>query len=104
MKFFDIEIPLDGLAITLATFLLSPDDLRLRNTIIIAAIHGTLHPYEVSMHMEEESAHNMSVVTGNPIFNKNNSLAHFNDRRFSIAPDTFNQDLAFFKHRVRLIR
>lgn len=101
MKILDVEIPLDGLAITLATFLLSPDDLRLRNTIVIAAIHGYLHPFEVSMHYEEQQAHAIESITGKPVFNQHATLAHFNDRRFSDAPDTFNHDVAYFKHRIR---
>lgn len=101
MKILDIEIPLDGLAITLATFLLSPDDLRLRNTIVIAAIHGYLHPYEVDMHFEEMQQSTTTALTGHTKFNQHSSMAHFNDRRFDTAPDTFNHDVAYFKHRIR---
>jgi hypothetical protein len=35
----DIDIPIDGLAVTLATFILSPDDTRIRNALVVAALH-----------------------------------------------------------------
>lgn len=113
MKLFGVEIPLDGLAVSVATFMLSPDQTRIRNTIIIAGIHGVLHPIEVSNHISEEKdvAISHSVIKG---LDHDNALVHFNDRRFNFkgknAPiigvhtkihnmhDTFGHDVAFFKH------
>jgi hypothetical protein len=36
-------IPLDGAVITIATWFLSPQETRVRNTIVIGVLHGALH-------------------------------------------------------------
>jgi hypothetical protein len=36
-------VPLDGVVITLATWFLSPVETRLRNSLVIGALHGGLH-------------------------------------------------------------
>ena len=36
-------IPLDGLAVTSATYMLSERENRLRNTLVIGILHGFLH-------------------------------------------------------------
>jgi hypothetical protein len=111
MKFFGIEIPIDGLAVTIASFILSPDETRIRNTIIIAGLHGVLHPYEVTHHVEHQDNHalSQSVLHG---LDHDNALVHFNERRFNFGKpedlgsqlkihnlhNTFQQDVAYFKH------
>ena len=116
MKILGFEIPIDGLAVTLATFMLSDDDHRIRNTIIIAGLHGALHPYEVNHHIEhqEHNALSQNAIRG---LDHDNALVHFNDRRFSFGGkaephgsqlkihnlhDTFNHDIAYFKHSTNL--
>lgn len=101
MKLFDVEIPIDGLAVTLATFILSPSDLRLRNTVVIAAIHGYLHPYEVGMHIEELQDRGSRRLRGESTNRAFPVIANFNDKRFSYVPSTIHHDIAYFKHNTR---
>ncbi len=53
----DIDIPIDGLAVTLATFILSPDDTRIRNALVVAALHWFLHPYEINHEISDNTHH-----------------------------------------------
>lgn len=111
MKFLGIEIPIDGLAVSIAAFALSPDETRVRNTIVIAGLHGFLHPYEVAHHeSENHSAISHSVVKG---LDHDNALVHFNDRRFNFGGqpmphgsnlkihgihNVFSHDVSYFKY------
>lgn len=53
IPYLNVDIPIDGVAITLAVYLLSPANDKIRNAIIVAAIHGTLHPWEIKEHVKE---------------------------------------------------
>jgi hypothetical protein len=57
-----IDIPIDGLAVSLATFILSPPETRVRNTIAIALIHGTLHPIEVHHELNDNHSHAVAAL------------------------------------------
>ncbi len=41
--------PIDGIVITIATYILSPPKDKMRNTLIIGGLHGSLHNYACSL-------------------------------------------------------
>lgn len=53
MKLLGKEIPLDGVAVVAATWFLSENKTRIRNSLIIGALHGILHMREVNEAIEE---------------------------------------------------
>lgn len=76
MKILGYEVPQDGLAVSLAVYWLSPQGDKIRNTLVVAALHGFLHPREVHHEIEEFSTqasnvHNVSInkpnLSGEPI-------------------------------------
>ena len=67
MKFAEgIDIPIDGIAVTLATYIMSPPEKKIKNTIIIALLHGFFHPKEVNHEIED---HDQSFTTVKPQVN-----------------------------------
>ena len=53
MKINNIEVPIDGVAVTVAAYFLSPPETKLRNAAVIGGLHFFLHSYEVQMHVDE---------------------------------------------------
>lgn len=43
---FPATVPIDGVLLSIAVFMLSPSDTRLRNTVIVGGIHYVFHDYQ----------------------------------------------------------
>jgi hypothetical protein len=48
--------PIDGIAVTIATYILSPAKDKMRNTIIVGGLHGALHNYACSLRCDASKA------------------------------------------------
>jgi hypothetical protein len=84
MKFLDgLDIPIDGIAVTLATYVMSPPESKIKNSIVIALLHGFFHPREVNHEIQD---HDASFTEIKPTVN-NQSMQHISrSLRASSAP------------------
>ena len=46
-------VGIDGVAITLLTYMLSPREDKIRNSVIIGGVHGVLHYYTCKVQSED---------------------------------------------------